>query len=48
MSTMVFPLAVGALEFCAAVVYASHGQWWAALAWAAYAVACVGLALSAR
>ena len=46
MSTRVFPLLVGALELAAAVVYATHRQWWSALAWACYALACVGLAMS--
>lgn len=43
--TLVFPLLVGALELAAACVYAWVGQWWLALAWACYAVACVGLAM---
>jgi len=40
--TMAFPLAV--LELGAAIVYAVNGKWWLALAWFAYAIACVGLA----
>lgn len=39
-----FPLAVGALELGAGIVYAVNRQWWLALAWSAYAVAAVGLA----
>ncbi len=46
--TTAFPLLVGFLELCAAVVYALSGQWWLALAWSAYAVACVGLAMAGR
>lgn len=42
--SMAFPLAVGALELAAGVFYAVQGRWWLALAWVAYAVACVGLA----
>jgi len=45
-SPRVFPLLVGVLEGCAAVVYALNRQWWLALAWACYALACVGLAMS--
>lgn len=44
--TKVFPLLVGALELCAAIVYAYKGQGWLALTWFAYAVACVGLAMA--
>jgi hypothetical protein len=39
-----FPLAVGALELGAGIVYAVNGKWWLALAWGAYAIAAVGLA----
>jgi hypothetical protein len=46
--TAIFPLLVGLLELCAGVIYAWKGQWWLALAWAAYAVACVGLAMGSR
>jgi hypothetical protein len=43
--TKLFPLLVGGLELCAAIVYAVHGKWWLSLAWACYALACVGLAM---
>ena len=43
--TRLFPLLVGALELGAAIVYLRYGQYWLALAWTAYAVACVGLAM---
>ena len=46
--TMIFPLLVGLLELCAAVFYMLNNQWWLALAWFAYAVACVGLAMGSR
>lgn len=46
MSTIVFPLLTGLLELCAAIVYATRGQWWSALAWSCYALACVGLAMA--
>jgi hypothetical protein len=39
-----FPLAVGALELGAGIVYAVNRQWALAVAWVAYAVAAVGLA----
>ena len=45
MMTTVFPLLVGLLELCAAGFYAVNNQWWLALTWFAYAVACVGLAM---
>ena len=44
--TRAFPLAVGALELGAAIAYAWTGQWWLALTWLAYAIACVGLAMA--
>lgn len=46
--TMVFPLLVGLLEACAAVVYAYDRQWWLAMCWGFYALACVGLAMAGR
>ena len=46
--TRLFPLLVGALELGAAIVYVRHGQYWLALAWACYAVACVGLAMGSE
>ena len=46
--TMVFPLLVGSLELCAGIVYAYNHQWALAVVWAAYAVACVGLAIGSR
>lgn len=42
--TQVFPLAVGALEFVAGVVYLVKGQPWLGLTWICYGFACVGLA----
>lgn len=44
--TRLFPLLVGALEACAGAVYLWQGQRWLALAWFAYAVGCVGLAMA--
>ena len=46
--TLIFPLLVGLLELCAGLVYAWAGQWWLALAWVCYALACVGLAMGSR
>lgn len=48
MIAVIFPLLVGVLEFAAGCVYAYQRQWWLALTWVAYAVACVGLAMAAR
>jgi hypothetical protein len=48
MSGRVFPLLVGLLELCAGCVYAYRGNWWLALAWACYALACVGLAMGSE
>jgi hypothetical protein len=46
--TMVFPLLVGLLELFAAIVYAYDRQWWLAMSWFFYALACVGLAMAGR
>jgi len=46
--TRVFPLLVGALELCAGIAYAVNRQWWLALAWGCYALACVGLAMGSQ
>ena len=46
--TMVFPLLVALLELGAGIVYALHGNYPLAVAWTAYAVGCVGLAIAGR
>lgn len=38
-----FPLLVGLLELGAGIVYLLKRNYWPALTWLAYAVACVGL-----
>lgn len=37
--TLIFPIAVAVLEFCASVVYAYHGDWRQAGVWFFYSLA---------
>lgn len=43
--TRIFPTLVGVLEFAAATVYATQGDWIACVVWACYGVAAVLLGL---
>lgn len=46
--TMLFPLAVGVLEFAAGVVYFVYDKPALGIAWVAYGFACVALAVAGK